>query len=283
MESILPIPEQYKNRYNRLVNEGLDYLKNRKVVFATLTRNSSDRIQDNLQTFERIGSKCLDYKIIVYENDSTDNTRAVLENLVSDKIFLIGENNNSPKFGPVKSVDRIKFMTHYRDSLKKYIVDHFSDYDYVVIFDSDFINFSENGIYNSFGWISSSSDIDCIAGNSYQIRNVFGNGDAIWNYDSWAFRLSEWNSFAPSTISPLQSYSSDLWFGFFITPNGGNPFCALSAFGGCAIYKYNKYEVGKYSIEPFNDCDHVLFHHNISKQTRFNLYVNPSQIMLMPT
>jgi hypothetical protein len=280
----LPVLEKYRNRYEFFVKFGKESLAGKRIVFGTLTRNSSSRIVNNLNMVASLGESCEDYKIVVYENDSEDNTKQILKDVSSSNknIQIIGTDYNRPSFGPVKSQERIKYLTQYRDELKSFICNNYSNYDYVVIFDSDFDEISIDGLYNSFGYIHS-YNLDCMAGTSYQIRPVFGKEYNLWNYDSWAFKLNDWDCNSNQEISQYQKYPSDLWFGFFILPNGSSIYRALSAFGGSAIYKMDIYKHGTYSREPFNQCDHVLFHKDLYTKTGFKLFVNPSQIMLMPT
>jgi hypothetical protein len=70
-----------------------------------------------------------------------------------------------------------------------------------------------------------------------------------------------------------------LWFGFWIPPKGSAPIKINSGFGGMAIYKTKFYLIGNYSGV---DCEHVTFHYDIvNKNSKFNLFLNPSQVMLM--
>jgi hypothetical protein len=276
----LPVLEKYLERYKFYLINGKQKASNSKVVFGALTRNSFIKIKKNLEVIDELGKYFKDYKIVIYENDSIDGTKEILKEIAynNQNIKIIGSDYNRPQFGPVKSIERIKYLSQYRDELKNFICNNYNDYDYVIIFDLDFDQISIDGIFNSFGYLNIYNDIDCMAGNSYQISN-----NIIRNYDCWAFKLNDWEFNSNKIISSYQKYPDDYWFQFFIVPNGGEIYKVLSAFGGSAIYKMDFYKIGKYSKEPFDLCDHVLFHKDIWEKTdgNFKLYVNPSQITLM--
>ncbi|NBQ17257.1 hypothetical protein EBU24_03000 [bacterium] len=120
-----------------------------------------------------------------------------------------------------------------------------------------------------------------MCGNSFQIKKIFGENDILrlWNYDSWACRMSWWTNLQTYNISNFPQTDPMLWFGFWIPPKGSAPMKINSGFGGMTIYKTKFYLIGNYSGV---DCEHVTFHYDIvKKNSKFNLFLNPSQVMLM--
>jgi len=279
----LILHDSYKEDYLKKINSGLNFLKDKKIALVGLCRSVENIIENNINTIQEIfNNKCRRFNIILFENDSEDNTKLKLENLKNQysNIEIISHTYNRPQFGTVKDKNRTIALAEYRNILKNYIANYFNDYDFIIVFDTDFKQIEINGIYNSFGWFNDNQHIGAMAGNSFELKYLTPEEDQlmIWNYDSWAYRGTWWHDweFQPST---LNQYNQMLWFGFWILPIGSPIIKANSAFGGMTIYKTQYYLSGTYSGE---DCEHVTFHHSIyNNNPEFELFLNPSQTMLV--
>ena len=64
---------------------------NQKVIICGVVKNVADKILTSINLCINIGKLFDDYKIIIYENNSTDNTKEVLKGLNKDKIKIISE------------------------------------------------------------------------------------------------------------------------------------------------------------------------------------------------
>lgn len=279
IQELLPVSKEFVDNYIKNIEIGKQYLSSRKIVFIGLARNIENKIYYCINQLIEFGKNAKDYKIVIFENDSTDRTKAEIENLMTDNdnIFLLSENYSRPQFGPVQDTERTMALAEYRNKLKDYVAKNFLDYDFVVVTDLDFVDFSLDGCYNSFGWFAKHSDtIDAIAGNSFEYKNVtISEQKSLWNYDSWAFRYTWWNQLP---VLDSMTYSGMLWFGFFIMPVGSRIIPVNSAFGGMSIYKTEQFIQGLY--DGF-DCEHVCFHYSLKQKIpSFQMVVNPSQIML---
>lgn len=280
IDILLPCPQEYQQSYNSRILDGKDFLSNKKIAIIGLARNIEHKINHIIDKLVDLGSIASSYKIIVFENDSTDNTKNLLNNKANKNknIIILSENNNRPQFGPVKDRDRTNALAEYRNKLKDYVSQHLKEYDFTIVTDMDFVDFSTEGCYNSFGWFAQLSEqIDAISGNSFEFKYVTSEKQkSLWNYDSWAFRMNWWNEI-PNYYS--MTYYNMLWFGFFIMPPGLMPIPVNSAFGGMTIYKNEYFINADYGGE---DCEHAVFHYNLkTKFPKFQLYLNPSQRMLL--
>jgi glycosyltransferase involved in cell wall biosynthesis len=280
IQELLPPSKEFINKYNQYINVGKNFLSTKKIVILGLARNIGSSIEHSITKLVDFAKNSKEYKIIIFENDSQDNTREILDSLKKDNsnIITIYETHNRPQFGPVQHTERTMALAEYRNTLKEYVKTHLSDYDFVVVSDMDFIDFSDLGCYNSFGWFSTHNNtIDAIAGNAFEYKNVtLANQKSLWNYDSWAFRYTWWNQLP---ILDSMTYSGMLWFGFFIMPVGSPIIPVNSAFGGMTIYKINSFIQGTY--DGF-DCEHVCFHYDLKQKIpSFQLVINPSQTMLV--
>ena len=68
------------------------------------------------------------------------------------------------------------------------------------------------------------------------------------------------------------------WFQWWLPIPGSPPIKVNSAFGGCCIYKTDKYLSGRYNG---SNCEHVTLHGDIfvNNEGQFNLFANPSMVM----
>ena len=102
-----------------------------KVVVCGTIKNGEKTIQKNIENLLEIKKYCLDFKLVLYENDSTDNTVKILNKLRSETIHVISERNITSLGG------RTVILAYGRNTLLKYINTHFSDYDYIIMTDLD--------------------------------------------------------------------------------------------------------------------------------------------------
>lgn len=279
IEDLLKPTDPHENNYLTKTNLGKEYLSELNITFACLIRDVGLVIDSNtkkISDFAKTYSKS--YNIVFFENDSNDNTKDKLAEIKQQysNIEYISKNYNRPKFGPVKTKTRTMALAEYRTELQKFIQQNYTT-DYIIVLDFDFIDLSINGMLNSFGWLSTQSNYSAIAGNSFQIRKVFGDNIDMWNYDSWAYRGSWWEDLTQYSAYEPRHYDPMLWFGLWIPPVGSQPFKVNSAFGGCCIYRSEYYYNGTYDG---SDCEHVTFHKDLYDNKNFELYLNPSQIIL---
>lgn len=272
------IMPEFEKSYKEITEAGKYFCKQNNVAIVSIARNASKNLNNNLKIFDTLESLYNNCYFYIYENDSIDNTKEIIDMWAKNKSNAIFESEklNTPYLPLSTSTTRTENLAKARNKCLEYVKNEISDkIDYVIVIDIDFINFSINGLYNSFGWLNIHEHIDAIAGFSFLMKKPsFPNGtttkyDMLTNYDSWAYRHTWW--------SDTQQSGLMYWFQWWI-PLVGSPLIHVnSAFGGCAIYKKKYFISGKYSGE---NCEHVLFHNSIKNNNQsFNLYVNPSQIM----
>ena len=271
-----PIPE-FQNNYIAFTNNGISYLKDKKVIITGIVRDLDSKLLDNINQLKFLDKVCEKVNYFIYENDSKDNTVSILEHLRSDNsnFQFLSENIGSKKFGQVRDKERMSNLSEARNKCHKYISKYYADYDYVITIDLDYDFVSYHGILNSFGHFQTyNSSIDGICGSSYSL--VWEKGrEYIWNYDSFAFRLNHWTSLE-NTVPEYYHQNPSHWFGLWKPPIGSDLVLINSGFGWCCIYKTSKYLQGKYGE---TDCEHVVFHKSIYDIGGFAMYLNPSQFI----
>lgn len=275
------ISEYHINNVQHYFDIGSQYIKDKKIVFVSIARDISDRIenlQKVLEAFSEQEPKAL--KLFIYENDSKDDTVAKLEDWKSKKDYVDfqSEKRYTPDLRLSTDRKRTENLAYARNQCVEYVRENCKDFDYVIVIDSDLNDYSTVGLLNTFGYLADNNKINAVAGCSYLLKHIvlnnrqFSDEPQFTGYDCWAYRHTDW----------YDNYSAGLtyyWFQFYVLPIGSNPYKVLSAFGGSCVYKTQDYLSGTYSGE---DCEHVTFHKSISdKNPDFNLYVNPSQIFIV--
>ena len=118
-----------------------------KISVMSLFRDSGDLsiFFDSMDRLEKATDA--DFSYFLYENDSVDGTRDSLKVWCSgySNRFLIYEDLDTPKFGSVSSNLRFVLMSHYRNTLLKYSLEHL-DSDFTLLLDSDVV--VEGGLIN---------------------------------------------------------------------------------------------------------------------------------------
>ena len=150
-------------------------LKNLNVAICGCTINSESYIKKHIENLYELHNIFKSVEIVIYENDSVDNTKSVLNKLQHEKkITLISQNNVS---------DQLKLRTiilaHARNSLVQYVNNN-NTFDYMIMVDMDtiLINSITNSIVNAFQ--NNISEWDVLTGNC---KNLY--------YDIWALRINK--------------------------------------------------------------------------------------------
>jgi hypothetical protein len=275
-----PINDGDEKGYDQKVNDGFGFMKTQKVVICGLLRNHEHMLNDIIYKVEELGKLFNDYKVVIVENDSSDNTREKLLEWASKNnrvtILGCGINEKSCKLNLPKTIghtpdfERIKKMSYLRNLYLEYVKTN-NGYDYMIPIDLDIIgSFYFDGIANSFYYFKNNNDISAICSNGIIADNSK-------YYDTFPFiELNEklmWDS-------EYEKQQHDKIVMDTINYNKGQPLKkVISCFGGLSIYKISQiiHTDAKYSYPPMGKygCEHTFFNRN------FNMYMNPSMIYLI--
>jgi hypothetical protein len=277
----LDIRKEFIESYDRYVSIGLDKASDTNILYIGLVRNLEKVLEKNIQYIYQHKKIFQNLDLFIYENDSTDNTKSILESAKKQyNISYITEDLQTQQYGSVKNKERIRLLSEYRNKTIQYVNTLINNNtiinpDYIVVIDLDFKQFYNEGILHSLGWMTENTNIKACAGNSFQFKK-FNNYPITWNYDSWAFRLNWWEDLQRHNTTSHQDLM--YWFGLWTPPVGSEPIRVNSAFGGSCIYDSKYYLQGKYD---YYDCEHVCFHKYLySNFEDFEMRLNPAQIMI---
>ena len=251
----------YKNNLNPLT-----LMKKYNVIFGGTVRNVNKYIMKNLKHIDRCGNKFNDYLVIIYENDSTDNTRnTLLKYKKSNYEYIFEDNVTEPRRTMRISNGRNKIL----DKVRKINSLHNNYYNYLIMLDLDDVNISGKFV-NTIDSCFEFDNWDVLTGNQ---SNKY--------YDLWALRKKDdmeydcWKELILNSniINSVYLYVNSK----FTKYKPGELLEVDSAFSGIAIYKISSIpDECKYIGEYENGdelCEHVEFNRCIKKSNK-NIYIN---------
>lgn len=268
--------------YKHTVTNGYISMKDKRVIFCGLCKNISQQIPSLIQRIEHLGSFFKSYAVVIFENDSSDDTRKQLKQWASlnKKVHLLEcpEEQNC-KLNKVDAIShgifsqqRMQKMVEFRNRLMSYIRNNLKDYDVVGVLDMDIIGpISIDGIAHSFGNYSMWDSI-----SAYGLNGITLSAGLPFYYDLIAYKDENLDINDNSlNIVPVIMKTSML-------PVGSNIIRVKSAFAGLEFYKMNVIQNidyiphdGKYS------CEHIIFHTNMIRKGYDRIYMNPNMIVLV--
>jgi len=265
IDRFLPPHKEYEDTYNQKILKGKEKVANNKIAVVSLARNCEKHLLKSITEINKI--ECEKLSMFIFENDSEDNTKNILE-LASkqyDNLAIKCINNNREHLSD-RSESRTAALAEYRNLCLDWVKDYCKDYDYTIVLDLDAdLGFSVEGIYNSIGWMDNLDNVGGIASYSLLLRM---KAHEFVHYDSFAARMNDWLPL-PLTGKDI----NNIWFRNWHPPVGSNPIHMYSCFGGLAIYKNEAFLSGRYSGEL--GSEHVQFHKDLY-ENGYKMYLNPS-------
>ena len=275
-------------KYLDQVERGYKNAKTKRVVIASLCRNVKKSIELARTRLEKIGEAFGDYKIILFENDSTDGTRKALIKWTKEnnRVILL----DCCEFGPCDcklkykhgydlgalSTSRMKKMAFYRNQYLDYTKKHFRDFDYLLVYDFDL----DGGIYLD-GLISNFDprlnwDMVCSTGLvSVPQLNILLGGESKPNmYDTIAFLDLNDNWYKKSEMRKEQILLNNK-----LKKIGSDLIPIRSGFNGMAIYKINSIKDTRYDFKT--RCEHIDLHKNMFEKGFSKIFLSPNLLLYL--
>jgi glycosyltransferase involved in cell wall biosynthesis len=268
----LPVDFEFAGMYADATCEGALVAARSKVCVVGLARNIAGILPVSLKRIADTVKHFAEWKAVVFENDSTDGTKEILQQWAIDDpehVMVQLVDNGRPHLHGFER-DRVVALADYRNRCREMVRRHMPDADYVLVLDLDaWGGWSIHGIINGIGWHARMPKAGCMASTSlFKHSGTLIDGKAPWaHYDNWAYRWLGWTP----RIGP--------WFTFWLPPPGAPPIEVNSAFGGCGLYKTQAYLEAEYSGDN-GDCEHVNFH-RMMKDKGWTVHLNPAQRCVM--
>ena len=263
-EGCFPPDTAVADDYARHVRLGYEVLKEKRLVFTGLARDVEPILPATIARLQHSATFCRDYRVVVYENDSKDRTKALLESWQSSdpKVHVISEVRRDPVNQQIRCLDRATRMAYYRNRCRAYLLEHFPEFDNVIVLDTDLRGgWSYDGLAHTF---SLDGTWDFVGSNGIMFKPYKGNAAYPMQFDVWAWRwLGSYTPCAAFKINPR------VW------PRGSKLEPLNSCFGGLGVYTVDALTNSSYDG---SDCEHVPLHKKMRANGRGRIYMNPSQI-----
>jgi hypothetical protein len=220
-----------------------------KVLICGIVKDVEKMIEYNLKKVKELGNYFNEYKVVIYENNSTDRTKEILKKHISKNITVImedliitKENSTSWAYTKVTGSDhscRIENISNARNKVVEEInKEIYNDFDVVIWIDLDGNGFDIKSVVDSVNIVSNEDKI------------LFANSPQY--YDYYALRTRNIHSlFGPEIIGELfWSMASRNR----LSLNHDYPlYEVFSAFNGIGIYPKKVFFKNNYDF-IVNDC-----------------------------
>ncbi|MDR0613708.1 MAG: hypothetical protein LBG45_09605 [Dysgonamonadaceae bacterium] len=267
--------KQYKENSNGCISESA-------IIICGIVRNCGKNLKRNIRTIDKICNLARDYHVVMFENDSTDNTKQILTDWADNRknIHISLNDFNTVTIpdkrniliNPFFSVYRIEKMASYRNFYLDYIEREKLPGDYVIIVDLDVHKICLEGIVAAFslncGWDALTSN-----GISHAPSSLFRKR----YYDSYAL-IECGQENIPQTESTIRA-AQYRWA--FLKPD--MPLIRVaSAFGGLAIYRREAIAGCRYGVLMNDDekvesrTEHFFFHQQMKERGYDKIFINPA-------
>lgn len=268
-EDIWGVEEAYAEAYAEKVEFGIAEARRQKLAIVSICRTAMPHLKNTLRLVGELAAMFKDAAYYVFENDSADETPAVLDEFAAGRRWVTVDHDrlggdDARGFQP----ERTARLAKCRSRCQEWVRRHAADAGYVLVLDTDpHGGFSTAGVLNSLGWfctLMARSNVGlepgAMASVSLLIRDAGEGRISGAHYDAWAARLN--------TYEDRRDHN---WFHLFMPPVGSPPIPMYSAFGGMCLYTRSAFLAGRYEG---GDCEHVAFHRSM-RQAGHQLFLNP--------
>jgi len=244
-------------------------MKSYNVIFCGTVRNVEPYIQSVIDHIDRCGKKFNQYSVVIYENDSTDNTRDILNaNRKANYHYIFEDDIKEPR----RTVRLANGRNRILDEIAK--LNRTGVYDYIIMLDMDDVNAKGSFVDSIESCFDYDPDTwDVLAGNQHGIYyDIYAlRQDGYIDYDFWKERER------PGITEEEKKHVNDILHGTHYDEQD-SLIEVESAFGAIAIYKASAIGDARY-IGNFPDesetCEHVAFHKHI-KDNGGKIFINTS-------
>ena len=246
-----------------------------KAVILGLARNVGHLLATVTKHIAETGRMFADYRTLIFENDSRDDTVAVLQQWHAQDVsrnWFSSQQLQRADWTTTRSASqhRTQDMADYRNMCWERFEACRGDFepDVVLLFDLDIYGWSYEGLVHTLGhW----EEFDGMFANGLKARLIAGDRSRYFQYDSFAWRQGQYAMLNNNHSQHTSVINRTV-------PARGTPLIpVLSAFGGLGVYPAAVYRKARYSGE---DCEHVIFHRRLHEAGHRRMFVNPSQVLL---
>lgn len=270
--------------FKELLKRGSSNTSQSTVVFCGIVRDCALNLQRNISVIEKLGSCFKKYGVLIFENNSKDNTKKVLHRwaLKNRNVKVFTNDFDESKYNSIAipkgyskyfSRRRIQRMADYRNLYLDYLVRNHIKADYLVVVDLDVTAIDIEGVVSSFGF---EKPWDVMAANSKSLSPRLKSR----YHDSYAL-VPDGHANVKQTLSSIKK-NQQVWSRL---KKNQPPIKVFSAFGGLAIYKWKAIKNVRYEVLDNKSgqvevrCEHYSLHRQMIQNGHQNFYLNPNMLI----
>lgn len=257
------------------------------IVIYVLCRDIAPQFEMSARRLESIGRLFDRYKIVVFENDSVDGSRELLENWASENpgtVELLDccdrarecsadqhrcKLNLERGYNSTDKMFRFEKMAKYRNRCLSHILERYGHlYEYVMAYDFDIQGaVSREGILDTF---RQRDRWDAVFANGRSFQGTAGTVPHV--YDRLAFQEHGLEKHSSSLV--------DFWRQHRGVNSSEGLYPVYSAFNGIGIYRMDALFGARYRArDPPNQCEHLGLHSDMRANGYGRLYINPRLVV----
>lgn len=262
-------------------------MKNNSIILCGIVRDAAKGLKKNIPIIDLFLNNFKNFQIIIFENDSQDDTKLILEQwadrIGKDNFHLISEFRGVKKTIPKKiknkninpfySFERINRMVELRNQYLDYIQNNNITSEVIMIADLDVAQLNLKGLLSIFN-INFEWDAICANGvsTSPQLKNRY--------HDAYAL-VELGDDKNPQTEEKIKYISKK----FGKIKKNDNPIQIFSGFGGVTFYKFKHINSLRYQVIKNNDprvevrCEHFSIYKQMIELGNDKIFLLPSLIL----
>jgi hypothetical protein len=269
-DEALPVDPEWSALFADVTSEGMKLASRSHITICGMARNIAGILPVTFVRLAEIVKHFKDYAFAFVENDSTDDTKAMLKKFEQDNLGRVALSTKDYGWPHLHGwePERVQRYATLRNTYREMARESFPQTNYVLAVDLDcWGGWSVPGLLNGIGWLERHKDAACMASTSLFQAHVFPQGPSWCHYDTWALRVHGW------------THKLEPWKTLWLPPPGSPPVKVFSAFGAGAIYRPEALWAHPYrSID--GDIEHAGLHRSMI-DAGWSVYLNPSQRSLM--
>ena len=264
---------------NEIIEKGYRTMLQSNLAICSIVRDCEKKLRKNIPIIEKVRSYFKSSIVIIFENDSKDQTKQILNewSKKSSNVYVECENfgiktitaSTSNDVNKYFSNARITKMAEYRNQYLKKLEEINFKPDFVLVLDLDISKIYIEGILHSFG-IDEQWDVVCANGYSLspKLRRRY--------HDSYSL-VELGKESIPQTEESIKENAAR----FSFLKKGQSLVPVYSAYGGLSIYRYEAIQNLRYRIIKNEDsrvevrCEHFSFCNDVRKRGFNRIYINP--------
>lgn len=258
---------------------------NSKIIICSIVRDAEKGLKRNIPVIDDLCRNFKDFRIIVYENDSKDGTKDLLQEWhekdqerihvslnETDPSKTIPSAKSVPGVNPFFSHKRIDKMARLRNMYMEYVDNHGWEADYLAVVDLDVAQLYLENILSSF---NSEKEWDAVCAFGYSTSPRLKRR----YHDTYALTLWDEKD-EPQTEQKIKEMADR-----FGTLKAEDEWIRVaSAFGGIAIYRFEAVRGLRYTVPAlcnYDDrvevkCEHFSLYKQMIERGYDRFFINPA-------